>query len=33
MSETEQLGKIFVENWVSVFNTILGKEVHIDVSS
>lgn len=33
MNEMEQLGKIFVENWTSVFNTILGKDVKIDIDS
>lgn len=31
MSETDALSKIFVENWVSVFNTILGKDVSIKI--
>lgn len=33
MNETEQLSKIFQENWLSVFNTILGKDVAIDIQS
>ncbi len=33
MNETEQLSKILVENWISVFNTILGKDVSIIVES
>jgi len=33
MNETEQLSKIFVENWISVFNTILGKDVTITIES
>jgi flagellar motor switch protein FliN/FliY len=33
MSETDQLRKIFNENWISVFNTILGKDVTITIDS
>ena len=33
MNETEQLSKIFQENWLSVFNTILGKDVAVDIQS
>ncbi len=29
MSNTEQLSNLFVENWTSVFNTILGKDVKV----
>lgn len=33
MSETDQLRKIFNENWISVFNTILGKDVTLSIES
>ncbi|MCP5106116.1 MAG: hypothetical protein GY950_22210, partial [bacterium] len=33
MSDNEQLTKIFVENWSSVYNTILGRDVNINVDS